>query len=142
MFYMFYTSRKKVLLSFTIISGIAATTRIAKNKIRTNFLIKLSLKQNSVWILYGDWNTTLWWQKLKLFCTYLSQLNNKPNIDGFTKTDFHELLTVTMPWSLVLFDGEYYKRIDGAAMGSPLGPTFANIFLSYYEQIWLKMCPS
>ena len=47
-----------------------------------------------------------------------------------------------MPWSLVLFDGEYYKRIDGAAMGSPLGPTFANIFLSYYEQIWLKMCPS
>ena len=26
-------------------------------------------------------------------------------------------------------------------MGSPLGPTFANIFLSYYEQIWLKNCP-
>ena len=47
-----------------------------------------------------------------------------------------------MPWSLVLFNGEYYKRIDRAAMGSPLGPTFANIFLSYYEQIWLKMCPS
>ena len=27
-------------------------------------------------------------------------------------------------------------------MGSPLGPTFANIFLSYHEQIWLKNCPS
>ena len=26
-------------------------------------------------------------------------------------------------------------------MGSPLGPTFANIFLCYYEQIWLKNCP-
>ena len=26
-------------------------------------------------------------------------------------------------------------------MGSPLGPTFANIFLSYYEQIWFKNCP-
>ena len=26
-------------------------------------------------------------------------------------------------------------------MGSPLGPTFANIFLSYHEQIWLKNCP-
>ena len=47
-----------------------------------------------------------------------------------------------MSESLVLFDGEYYKQIDGVAMGSPLGPTFANIFLSYYEQIWLKNCPS
>ena len=26
-------------------------------------------------------------------------------------------------------------------MGSPLGPTFANIFLHYHEQIWLKKCP-
>ena len=26
-------------------------------------------------------------------------------------------------------------------MGSPLGPTFGNIFLSYQQQIWLKNCP-
>ena len=26
-------------------------------------------------------------------------------------------------------------------MGSPLGPTFANISLSYHEQIWLKDFP-
>ena len=54
--------------------------------------------------------------------------NDNPNID-----DFHQLLTVTMSESLVLFDGEYYKQRDGVAMGSPLGPTFANIFLSYHE---------
>ena len=45
-----------------------------------------------------------------------------------------------MSESLVLFDGEYYKQIDGVAMGSPLGATFANIFLNYHEQIWLKNC--
>ena len=67
--------------------------------------------------------------------------NDKPNTDGFTKTDFHELLTVTLSGSLILFNNEYYKQIDGVAMGSPLGPTFANIFLSYCEQIWLKNCP-
>ena len=67
--------------------------------------------------------------------------NDKPNIDGFTITDFYEFFTVTMSESLVLFDGEYYKQINGVAMGSPLGATFANIFLSYHEQIWLKNCP-
>ena len=67
--------------------------------------------------------------------------NDKSNIDGFTITDFHQLLTITMSESLVLFDGEYYKQIAGVAMGSPLGPTFANIFLSYHEKIWLKNCP-
>ena len=61
--------------------------------------------------------------------------NYKPNIDGFNITGFYELLTVTMSESLVLFEGEYYKQIDGVAMSSPLGPIFANIFLSYQEQI-------
>ena len=67
--------------------------------------------------------------------------NDTPNIDSFTIIDFHELLTITMPESLVLFNSECYKQIDGVAMGSPLGPTFDNIFLSYLEQIWLKNCP-
>ena len=67
--------------------------------------------------------------------------NDKSNIDGFTITDFHELLTVTMSESLVFFDGEYYKQIDRVAMGSSLGPIFANIFPSYYEQIRLRNCP-
>ena len=66
---------------------------------------------------------------------------DRTNIDGITKDYFHDLLTICMSESLVLVDGEYYKQIDGVAMGSPLGPTFANIFLSFYEQIWLENCP-
>ena len=27
-------------------------------------------------------------------------------------------------------------------MGSPLGPTLANVFLCYHEKIWLQYCPS
>ena len=57
-------------------------------------------------------------------------LNDKPNINGFTKTDFH---TITLSESLVLFNNEYYKQTDGVAIDSPLGLTFANTFLSYYE---------
>ena len=34
---------------------------------------------------------------------------DKPNIDGFTITDFHELLVITMSESLVSFSSEYHK---------------------------------
>ena len=65
---------------------------------------------------------------------------DRTNIDGITKDYFHDLLTICMSESLVLFGGEYYKQVDGVAMGSPLGPTFANVFLCFYEQIWLENC--
>ena len=37
-----------------------------------------------------------------------------------------------------LYKGQYYDQIDGVAMGSPLGPVLANLFMGYKEKIWLK----
>ena len=34
-----------------------------------------------------------------------------------------------------LFNGNIYTQNDGVAMGSPLGPTLANIFVGYYEKV-------
>ena len=31
---------------------------------------------------------------------------------------------------------------DGVAMGSPLGPTLANVFMCHFENIWLENCPA
>ena len=53
---------------------------------------------------------------------------DKNFIDGLSKDSFREMLTVTMTESFILFDNEYYEQHDGVAIGSPLGPTFANIF--------------
>ena len=61
---------------------------------------------------------------------------------GLSREEFHNLLTLATKESFILFDGCYYQQIDGVAMGSPLGPTFANIFLCYYEEKWLSSCPA
>ena len=39
------------------------------------------------------------------------------------------------------FNGNYYKQLDGAAMGSPLAPALANAFLCHHERKWLRECP-
>ena len=36
-----------------------------------------------------------------------------------------------------LFDGSYYDKIDGIAMGSPLGPVLGNLFMGFHDKRWL-----
>ena len=60
---------------------------------------------------------------------------------NFTKSDFNSFLTLVVSDPLFIFDGVYYTQSDGVAMGSPLGPTLANIFLSHHEKKWLDDCP-
>ena len=57
------------------------------------------------------------------------------------KRHFRQLLTLAVKSSCFVFNDTYYQQIDGVAMGSPLGPTFSNLFLVYYEQKWLMNCP-
>ena len=42
------------------------------------------------------------------------------------------------------FNGEIYEQVDGVAMGSPLAPVLANLFIGHHEQHWLiqKEAPS
>ena len=60
---------------------------------------------------------------------------------GFSKTEFTTLLNLAVNDSYFSFNNQLYKQIDGMAMGSPLGPIFANIFLSFHETKWLQDCP-
>ena len=57
------------------------------------------------------------------------------------KRYFKQLLTLSVRSSYFLYDDVYYKQVDGVAMGSPLGPALANLFLVYYELKWLEKCP-
>ena len=37
-----------------------------------------------------------------------------------------------------LFEGKVYDQIDGVAMGSPLAPVLANLFMGHHEDNWLS----
>ena len=63
-------------------------------------------------------------------------------VNNLTKKEVKNLLDLACKNSLFIFDGVYYEQIDGVAMGSPLGPCLANIFMNHYENIWLNECPT
>ena len=59
---------------------------------------------------------------------------NTSRFHGFTVDQFTRLLNLSVKNCHFLFDGVLYKQVDGVAMGSPLAPLFANIFLSFHEK--------
>ena len=59
-------------------------------------------------------------------------------IEGIYKSEFENLLSLATQESYFMFDDILYKQKDVVAMGAPLGPTMANVFLSFYETKWLK----
>ena len=70
-----------------------------------------------------------------------SVYNQNDIVEGLSKSEFKELLSLATKESYFIFNEFLYKQIDGVAMGSPLGPTLANAFLCFYEKKWLDKCP-
>ncbi|XP_042892250.1 uncharacterized protein LOC122266530, partial [Penaeus japonicus] len=68
--------------------------------------------------------------------------NNDSTVHGINKRQFKNLLDIATKDILFMFNDQTFKQIDGVAMGSPLGPTLANISMSHFEEIWLRECPS
>jgi hypothetical protein len=60
---------------------------------------------------------------------------------NLTRDLFKQLLTLAVRNTVFIFDGKLYEQTEGLGMGLPLGPTFANIFMSFHEEIWLRDCP-
>ena len=73
-------------------------------------------------------------------CTNLLY-NNEDVIEGMNKSEIKNLLLLAAEKSYFIFNDVLYKQKDGVVMGLPLGPTMANVFLSFYEIKWLEQCP-
>ena len=59
--------------------------------------------------------------------------NNTYNLQ-LRKADLIELLSVSVKNQLFQFDRKLFEQIDGVAMGSPLGPLLANVFMCSLEE--------
>ena len=55
--------------------------------------------------------------------------NDNENPPNIPKHDFCNLLNIATKKSFFMFNNKYYKQVDGVAMGSPLAPALANIFM-------------
>ena len=65
---------------------------------------------------------------------FLTKLYSLPDPPTLPRTVLEDLLEFATKKSHFIFDGQYY---DGVAMGSPLGPVLANIFMCHFEESWL-----
>ena len=72
-------------------------------------------------------------EAIKISAEYLYGGNNdiQPPITQDVFTKLMELATIGVEF---VFGESLYKQVDGVAMGSPLGPALANIFLGYHEE--------
>ena len=54
-------------------------------------------------------------------------------VHNLTRSQFKKLLVYCVHENHFCFEDKYYDQVDGVAMGSPLGPILANIFMSRFE---------
>ena len=64
-------------------------------------------------------------------------LKSNPRIK-ISKDELKKLFQFATSQSHFLFDGQFYDQVDGVAMGSPLGPVLANLFMAYHEKDWIE----
>ena len=68
--------------------------------------------------------------------------NHNENPPNIPKHNFRNLLNIATKENVFMFNNKYYKQVNGVAIGSPLGPALANIFVCSFESKWLPDCPN
>ena len=65
---------------------------------------------------------------------------NNTKVNNLIKESFQSLLELATLDSFFIVDGKYYRQKDGVAMGSPMGPTLANVVLYHFEEQCMSDC--
>ena len=71
----------------------------------------------------------------------LQQVPTLPQRTSMSIPQITTLLEFCPTNTYFLFQSKYYERVQGAAMGSPISPLIANIFIEEFEVKALSTCP-
>ena len=70
-------------------------------------------------------------ESIDLAVSYITQYTNTT----FSAKEVKDLSHSPIHFS---FNGSFYDQVDGVAMGSPLVPVLANLFMGHHEREWLQ----
>ena len=56
----------------------------------------------------------------------------------FTKRELQVIFRIAASETHFSFNSSFFDQIDGVAMGSPLAPVLANLFMGFHEQNWIE----
>ena len=100
-------------------------------KITTFFKRRVSIIKKKVTSLFT--NTPL----QKTIDTAINLIfNHNPNLNITRKELF---LLATSKTHYFIFNSKFYNQINGIAMGSPLAPVLASIFMGFHKSKWLNV---
>ena len=63
--------------------------------------------------------------------------NHNRNLN-ITRKELKKLFLFATSQTHFIFNSNFYNQIDGVAMGSPLAPVLANIFMGFHKSKWLN----
>ena len=63
--------------------------------------------------------------------------NHNPNLN-ITRKELKKLFLFATSQTHFIFNRKFYNQINGVAMGFPLAPVLANIFIEFHESKWLN----
>ena len=73
-------------------------------------------------------------KSIDLAVSYITQYTNTT----FWAKELKDLFHIATAQSHFSFNGSFYDQVDGVAMGSPLAPVLANLFMGHHESEWLQ----
>ena len=72
-------------------------------------------------------------KSLEIIFETLTQDDTLPSRTNLTAAQVRDLLAVCLHTTYFVHDGVIYSQIEGAAMGSPVSPIVANLFMEWFE---------
>ena len=72
---------------------------------------------------------------LQVINSKISTCINVTNVCEIPAEKFIKLLELTLTNCIFCFNKKFYKQLHGAAMGSPVSPIIANIYMEYFESL-------